>query len=161
MTLNETDLGWLERAVELAEEALADQDLPFGTVLVDAEGNERFADRNRVGGGDHTRHPEFEVARWAAGHLTPQERAAATVYTSGEHCVMCAGAHGWAGLGRIVYAHSAAQLGEWLTDWGLPGPPVAVLPVSAIVPGIEVDGPAPQLTERLRALQAKARGIRL
>ncbi len=161
MTVNDADLVWLERAIALAEEALAEEDLPFGTVLVDAAGSELFADRNRVGGGDHTRHPEFEIARWAAGNMTPQERSAATVYTSGEHCVMCAGAHGWAGLGRIVYAHSAAQLGEWLTEWGLPTSPVAVLPISTVVPGIQVDGPAPQHTERLRALQARARGITL
>jgi len=30
--------------------------------------------------------------------MTPAERLQATVYTSGEHCPMCAAAHGWAGL---------------------------------------------------------------
>ena len=67
-------------------------------------------DRNRVPDGDQTRHPEFELARWAAANLTPEERAAATVYTSGEHCPMCAAAHAWVGLGRIVYAGSRRKL---------------------------------------------------
>lgn len=49
-------------------------------------------DHNRVASGDRTRHPEFELARWSAAHLTPEQRAAATVYTSGEHCPMCAAA---------------------------------------------------------------------
>lgn len=32
--------------------------------------------------------------------LTAADRAAATVFTSGEHCPMCSAAHAWAGLGR-------------------------------------------------------------
>ncbi len=94
---SETDLAHLRRCVELAREALADGDEPFGSLLVDAHGEVRFEDRNRVKDGDQTRHPEFEIARWSATHLTPEERAAATVYTSGEHCPMCAAAHA---LGR-------------------------------------------------------------
>ena len=37
-------------------------------------------------------------------HLPLAERATTTVYTTGEHCAMCAAAHAWAGLGRVVYA---------------------------------------------------------
>ena len=71
-----TDLLHLRRAVELAREALDDGDEPYGSVLVDAAGQVRFEDRNRVKDGDETRHPEFEIARWSANHLTPDERAA-------------------------------------------------------------------------------------
>ena len=120
MTLDDTDLVHLRRCVELAREALADGDEPFGSLLVDASGEVRFEDRNRVKGGDETRHPEFEIAKWSATHLTADERATATVYTSGEHCPMCSAAHGWMGLGRIVYAGSTAQLGEWFAEWGVP-----------------------------------------
>ena len=66
-----------------------------GSILVDQNGLTRFEDRNRVKDGDHTRHPEFAIARWAVDNLTPAERAVATVYTSGEHCPMCAAAHAW------------------------------------------------------------------
>ena len=124
----------LRRCVELAREALDDGDEPFGSVLVDGDGVVRFEDRNRVKDGDQTRHPELEIARWAPGHLTPEERAAATVYTSGEHCAMCAAAHAWVGLGRIVYAVSSAQLTGWRRDWGA-GPPVVPLPIGEVVPG--------------------------
>src|SRR5699024_8368546 len=111
--------------VDLAREALAAGDEPFGSVLVDGEGRELFADRNRVAGGDHTRHPEFEIARWAAENLTPEQRAESVVFTSGEHCPMCSAAHAWVGLGRIVYASSSQQLSAWHNDWGLaPGPVV-------------------------------------
>ena len=120
MTLSDTDLGHLRACVALAREALDAGDEPFGSVLVDATGAVRFTDRNRVKDGDETRHPEFEIARWSAAHLSPEERATATVYTSGEHCPMCSAAHAWMGLGRIVYAVSSAQLSGWLADGACP-----------------------------------------
>jgi tRNA(Arg) A34 adenosine deaminase TadA len=152
MSLSETDLTHLRRCVELAREGLEDGDEPFGSLLVDASGGVRFEDRNRVKDGDETRHPEFEIARWSASHLTADERAAATVYTSGEHCPMCSAAHAWMGLGRIVYAVSSAQLTEWRADWGAPESPVVGLPVNAVAPGVPVDGPAPELEQEMRAL---------
>ena len=121
--ITETDMKHLRRCVELARIALEKGDEPFGSVLVSAEGEVLFEDHNHVAGGDYTQHPEFAIARWAAQHMTPEARARATVYTSGEHCPMCAAAHGWVGLGRIVYASSSRQLAEWLEELGVP--PVA------------------------------------
>lgn len=157
--LAEQDRLFLEQCVELAREALEDGDEPFGSVLVDEAGTVLFADRNRVAGGDHTRHPEFEIARWAAAHLTPEQRLRATVYTSGEHCPMCAAAHAWVGLGRIVYASSSAQLAEWNRGWGTPLSPVQPLPIHAIAPQLSVAGPDEQLSQQVRALHARLHGI--
>lgn len=157
--LTSTELAHLRRCVDLAREALDAGDEPFGSLLVDAAGVVRFEDRNRVSGGDETRHPEFEIARWAAEHLSPEERAASTVYTSGEHCPMCSAAHAWVGLGRIVYAASGEQLGGWLAEWGVPAGPVAALPIQAIAPGVEVSGPALELADELKALHARLHGV--
>lgn len=151
------ELSHLRRCVELASIALQNGDEPFGSVLVDAAGRVLFEDHNRVQGGDATRHPEFEIARWAAEHLSPAERSMSTVYTSGEHCPMCAAAHGWVGLGRIVYAASSAQLSQWLTEWGLPAGPVAALPIAVVSPCATVAGPVAALTNELRALHARHR----
>src|SRR6478609_5614473 len=136
--LTDDDLRHLRRCVELATEALADGDEPFGSVLVSGTGQVLAEDRNRVASGDATRHPEFELARWSTTHLSPTERAEATVYTSGEHCPMCAAAHAWVGLGRIVFATHAAQLTGWLAGWGVPPVPVAPLPIEQVAPGIAV-----------------------
>ncbi|WP_417543681.1 hypothetical protein [Marinobacter sp.] len=80
----------------------------------------RYEDHNRTADGDNTQHPEFAIGRWAAANMTPDERAACTVYASGEHCPMCAAAHGWVGLGRIVYASSSEQLAFWLEEMHAP-----------------------------------------
>jgi tRNA(Arg) A34 adenosine deaminase TadA len=150
------DLGHLRRCVDLAREALAEGDEPFGSVLVDGKGVVLHEDRNRTAGGDQTRHPELELARWAAAHVAPQARAACTVYTSGEHCPMCSAGHAWVGLGRIVFAVSTAQLSEWRRDWGLVAGPVSPLPISVVAPGIAVTGPALELVEEMRALHKQA-----
>ncbi|MFI0815577.1 nucleoside deaminase [Streptomyces sp. NPDC021098] len=158
--LTEDDVRQLRRCVELATEALEAGDEPFGSVLVAADGTVLAEDHNRVAGGDHTRHPEFALARWAAERLTPAERAAATVYTSGEHCPMCAAAHGWVGLGRIVYASSSEQLSAWLAELGVPAPPVRPLPIREVVPGAEVRGPHPALAEEVRTLHRRFHEVR-
>jgi len=158
MAISDDDLDRLRRCVELARVALDDGDEPFGSILVGGQGTTFYEDRNRVKDGDHTLHPEFAIARWAVDNLTPDDRARATVYTSGEHCAMCAAAHAWVGLGRIVYATSSEQLTRWLTEWGAPLPPVAPLPITAVAPGVIVDGPAPQLADAMKALyEAKFR----
>jgi tRNA(Arg) A34 adenosine deaminase TadA len=149
----------LRRCVELATQALDTGDEPFGSMLVAADGTALAEDRNRVAStGDPTRHPEFELARWAATNLTPAERAAATVYTSGEHCPMCAAAHGWVGLGRIVYAASSRQLAAWVAELGVPPSPVRTLTIQEIVPGVTVQGPIPDLAEAVHDLVRRFHG---
>ncbi|MCW2757581.1 MAG: putative cytidine and deoxycytidylate deaminase [Nocardioidaceae bacterium] len=151
------DLEHLRRCVALAEEALDAGDLPFGSVLVDAAGAVRAEDRNReLTTGDATRHPELDLARWAALNLTPAERAGATVYTSGEHCPMCSAAHAWVGLGRIVYAVASATYAGWLAEWGSGPSPVTGYAAAEVAPEVVVEGPAPELEDAMRALHRRA-----
>jgi tRNA(Arg) A34 adenosine deaminase TadA len=132
--VDDVDRQHLRRCVELARAALEVGDEPFGSVLVSADGEVLFEDHNHVASGDGTQHPEFAIARWAGAHLTPEQRAAATVYTSGEHCPMCSAAHAWVGLGRIVYASSA------ITD---------------VAPGLVVEGPVPGLDDEVHELHRR------
>jgi tRNA(Arg) A34 adenosine deaminase TadA len=154
--VTESDLPHLRRCVELAAEALAAGDDPFGSVLVAAGGSVLHEDRNRETSlADPTRHPEFELARWAAENVAPSDRAAATMYTSGEHCPMCAAAHAWVGLGRIVYVSSSAQLTAWRADLGAPASAVRPLAINDVAPGIAVDGPVPDLAEQVHQLHRR------
>jgi tRNA(Arg) A34 adenosine deaminase TadA len=145
--------------VELAAEAVAAGDHPFGSVLVAGDGRVLAEDRNRENSaGDATRHPEIDLARWAAANMTAGERAAATVFTSGEHCPMCSAAHAWVGLGRIVYVSSSEQLTAWLAELSVPPSPVLPLAISQVAPGLVVQGPVPGLDEQVRELHRRFRG---
>jgi tRNA(Arg) A34 adenosine deaminase TadA len=68
---------------------------------------------------------------------------------------MCAAAHAWVGLGRIVYVASSEQLAGWLTELGVPAPPVRTLPVNDVAPGVVVEGPVPELAGEVRALHRR------
>lgn len=151
--VTDQDRVHLKRCVELATEAADAGDQPFGSVLVSAGGDVLFEDRNRRSGGDQTRHPEFAIARWAAEHLSPTERAECTVYTSGEHCSMCSTAHALVGLGRIVFASSGDQLRSWQREFGIGRTsPIAPLPINAVAPHIPVAGPDAELAAEVRKL---------
>ncbi|QGU06082.1 Guanine deaminase [Corynebacterium occultum] len=147
------DRKHLRRCIELAEQALASGNSPFGSILVAEGGVVLFEDHSRDAEGDLTRHPELEIARWAVQNLSPEDRMMSTVYTSGEHCPMCAAAHAWAGLGRIVYASSSAQLGSWLNDFGAPLAPVEGLPIRQVAPSLLVEGPVEELAAEVKELQ--------
>ena len=111
------DLGHLKRCLELAKVARARGDEPFGAVLVGPDGKVLAERENAVNTTkDVTAHPELALAAWASRNLDGAERAASTIYTSCEHCPMCAGAHYWAGIGRLVYALSGAELVELVPD---------------------------------------------
>ncbi|NLZ57992.1 MAG: nucleoside deaminase [Corynebacterium sp.] len=145
----------LRRCVALAATALDKGNSPYGSVLVSDTGQVLFEDHNRDGDGDNTRHPEFEIARWAAANLSEKQRATAVVYTSTEHCPMCAAAHAWVGLGRIIYISSGAEVGQWYRQWGAEPTPVAKLPITQVAPGLSVEGPVPELTDKLKEIHRR------
>jgi len=150
-------LPYLTRCTELAEEAVAAGDRPFGSVLVDRNGTILREERNRASTCDPTRHPEFDLARWAGANMTPEDRRHATVYTSGEHCPMCATAHALAGLGPIVYATSTAQLRDWLQELDSTPSPFVSRPIGEVAPEIETIGPFQEFAARIRDLHIRAR----
>ena len=153
----DSDMMYLRRCVELATEALAAGDEPFGSVLVDGDGQVLHEDRNRANTVDATYHPEIAVAKWAAENMTTDARTKAVVYTSGEHCAMCSAAHAWAGLGRIIYVSSSKQLGEWMEEMGVTSTsPINSLSIQEVAPNIPIQGPITGLDEEIKALQRRS-----
>ena len=157
MMTTDNEMIHLRRCIELATEALEAGDAPFGSVLVDGDGNVLREDRNRANTVDATYHPEIAVAKWAAQNMTPAGRAKAVVYTSGEHCAMCSAAHAWAGLGRIVYISSSKQLSTWMDEMGVTSTsPINLLTVQEVAPNVAVDGPIAGLDEEIKVLQQRS-----
>ena len=123
--MTEADERHLRRAVELAAEARAAGDMPFGSLLVGPAGDVLAEDRNTVvTERDISAHPELKLARWAARHLDAGTARDTTMYTSCEPCPMCSGAIARSGLGRVVFALSGEQLAE-LRPPGAVGPDAA------------------------------------
>jgi tRNA(adenine34) deaminase len=99
------------RFMKLALDEARRGDYPFGAVIVK---DGKILARGRNLGKTHddpTAHGEMvAIRRCLAAHGSATLKGA-TLYTSGEPCVMCMGAIIWCGVGRLVYAASVAQIG--------------------------------------------------
>lgn len=150
--MDQHDVAHLRRCLELARTARAEGNEPFGSLLVDAGGAVLLELTNTVGTGDVTGHPELALARWAALNLDADACAGATLYTSCESCAMCAGGQYWAGIGRLVFALSGAQLADIVPGGGrslrLSSRDVFAAGNVAVV----VEGPCDELTADARAV---------
>lgn len=152
----EKDVEHLKQCLALAEEALEAGDEPFGSILVNEKNEVIATARNRVNEINTLSHPEIELAHWAAENLSKNERKHIKMYTSGEHCPMCAAAHGWVELGEIVYLSSAAQLGKWLEEVDAKAAPINFFPIEKIIKNTSVRGPFEgELLQEIKALQIK------
>ncbi|TQD39165.1 nucleoside deaminase [Haloflavibacter putidus] len=152
--LNSTDKKFLEKCVGLAREAYQAGDSPFGSVLVDKNNMVLATARNRVNEKTAMAHPEIELAQWALDNLNKEERRNATMYTSGEHCPMCAGAHAWSQVGRLVFLSSAQQLKTWQEEANMPEAPINFIPSREIIKNVAIDGPYDgELLEEIKKLQ--------
>lgn len=109
--LNERDGRYLRRAIELANEARDRGNRPFGAVIVGADGAVLAEALNRTGETrDCTTHAETEAVRMAAPRYPREVLAGATLYASGEPCVMCSGAIFWSSIRRVVFGIDAVRM---------------------------------------------------
>jgi len=105
-----SDEEYIRDAIELAREAVADGNTPFGSLLVVDDAVVERSTNTTVTEDDITAHPELKLARWAARELDADDLAGCTMYTSTEPCEMCATAIHYAGLDRVVYSVSGESL---------------------------------------------------
>ena len=110
-TLDDADAGHLRRAIALSAHGRSRGNRPFGAVIVGADGAvlaEAWCNTTETG--DCTGHAETTAVRLASPRHDRATLAQATLYSSAEPCVMCAGAIFWAGIGRVVYGIDAVRL---------------------------------------------------
>ena len=98
-----TDEQFMRQALAEARQALQRDEVPIGAVVVCA---------GRIIGRGHnltetltdaTAHAEMQAITAASQYLGGKYLPDCTLYVTVEPCVMCAGAIGWAQVGRLVY----------------------------------------------------------
>ncbi|MGV3680522.1 MAG: nucleoside deaminase [Acidovorax sp.] len=110
-SIDERDGKYLRQAIALADKARARGNRPFGALIVAANGQVLAEAWNSTGeNGDCTAHAETSAVRLASPVHSREALAGATLYSSAEPCVMCAGAIYWANIGRVVYGIDAVRL---------------------------------------------------
>lgn len=112
-TLDPTDALHLRTAIALSAQARDAGNMPYGALLVAADGRVLGVARNtQISERDYTGHAETNLMREASRRLDATTLAGSTVYASGEPCAMCAGAMYWGGIRCVVYALSIASMRE-------------------------------------------------
>lgn len=97
------DMRYMKMALDEAARAYADDEVPVGAIVV-CKGRVIARAHNLTETlTDVTAHAEMQAVTAAANHLGGKYLADCTLYVTVEPCVMCAGALGWAQLGRLVY----------------------------------------------------------
>ena len=107
----ENDIRYMHLALEEAHKAFAMGEVPVGCVIV--------AQGQIVGRGhnltetlqDVTAHAEIQAITAAASTLGGKYLTQCTLYVTGEPCVMCAGAIGWAQIHRVVFGATDEKRG--------------------------------------------------
>ena len=110
-TLDDGDATYLRQAIAWSRTARERGNRPFGAVVVSAEGTilaEAYCNTGETG--DCTGHAETNAVRELTPRVSRDVLALATLYSSAEPCVMCAGAIFWSGIGRVVFGIDAVAL---------------------------------------------------
>lgn len=109
--LDAHDALYLGRAIALSRETSARGNRPFGAVIALPDGTVIAEACNTTAeNGDCTAHAETEALRIASPKASRDLLAQATMYASGEPCVMCAGAIYWGNIRRVVFGIDAVRL---------------------------------------------------
>jgi tRNA(adenine34) deaminase len=112
---------WMQRALELAEQAGEAGEVPVGALIVDQ--NDQViaeAENRRERDRDPTAHAEVLALRQAGLTLQDWHLNQCTLYVTLEPCPMCAGAIGLARLGLLVYGADDPKAGAIRTVLNIP-----------------------------------------
>ena len=133
MEQQEIDERFMQMAIKEAETALAQGEIPIGAVIVSHGRIIARAHNQTETLHDVTAHAEMLAITAAADALGGKYLPDCTIYVTVEPCVMCAGALGWAQIGRIVYGVGEEKRGYQRFA------PRALHPKATVTTGILVD----------------------
>jgi len=137
-TQAELDEMFMRMALQEARAAAADGEVPVGAVIV-CKGRVLARTHNLTERLiDVTAHAEIQAITAAASALGGKYLPDCTLYVTVEPCPMCAGALGWAQIGRIVYGADDPKRGYSrlaLSTHSLPTSPI-LHPRTQVVSGV-------------------------
>lgn len=127
------DKYFMQRALQEAQRALEEGEVPIGAVIV--SDNQIIARAHNMTERLHdvTAHAEMQAITAAADSLGGKYLSDCTLYVTLEPCTMCAGAIGWAQIGRLVYGAPDPKRGYTFTA------PQVLHPKTKITSGILAD----------------------
>lgn len=105
------DEYYMKRALQEAEQAFKEGEVPIGAVVVSQNRIIALAHNLTETLTDVTAHAEMQAITAAANLLGGKYLNECTLYVTIEPCVMCAGALGWSQIGRVVYGASDEKRG--------------------------------------------------
>ncbi len=128
-----TDEYYMRKALEQAHIAFDKDEVPVGAVVVCRDRIIARTYNLTETLNDVTAHAEMQAITAAADALNGKYLDVCTLYVTVEPCVMCAGALGWAQLGRLVYGTGDAKRGYSLIA------PQALHPKTQVIKGVLED----------------------
>lgn len=105
------DERFMRMAIAEAKAAGAKGEVPIGAVIVCQNTPIARAFNLCETLNDVTAHAEMQAITMASDYLGGKYLSDCTLYVTVEPCIMCAGALGWAQLGRLVYGASDPKRG--------------------------------------------------
>ncbi|WP_034412061.1 nucleoside deaminase [Derxia gummosa] len=119
--ISPVDALHLREAIRASRAAVAAGAMPFGAVLLTADGRVLTARNAPAVPGDRTGHAETNAVRDALAAWGAEALRGSTMYASGEPCPMCAAAMLWAGVRRVVFAGGSGVMAAHGIDTLRPG----------------------------------------
>ena len=114
------DVAWMAVALEEADRAASQGEVPVGCLVVGADGSEIARGRNaREALHDPTAHAEILALRAASSKIGGWRLEGATAYVTLEPCAMCAGALVLARVSRVVYGCEDPKAGAVTSMFGI------------------------------------------
>lgn len=108
---NTKDERFMRMALKEAEAAFDEGEIPVGAVVVSRDRIIARAHNQTEQLNDVTAHAEMLAITAAANQMGGKYLTDCTLYVTVEPCSMCAGATGWAQIGRVVYGATDEKRG--------------------------------------------------
>jgi len=121
----------MDKAIAIAEKALATSDVPVGAIIINSEGELIGSGANeREANSDPTSHAEIVAIRNAASYLQNSRLDGCTLIVTLEPCAMCAGAIAQSRISNLIFGAWDEKAGAVGSVWDVIRDPRALYKIN-------------------------------